>query len=130
MYQAYRFSFRQSLWWTRHTLVVVTLYASAVTLLGYFSGWRWMALPWQPVGLIGVALAFYLGFKNNENVEAGSTSLFGSNLNSSQAVTFLFSSDAIREQWRTALHSSLAPLAAAGGDDHLRVRKKNAKDRH
>ena len=65
MYQAYRFSFRQSVWWTRHSLTFVTIYASAVCCLGYFSGWHWLALPWQPVGLIGVALAFYLGFKNN-----------------------------------------------------------------
>ncbi|TPV94494.1 MAG: multidrug transporter [Myxococcales bacterium FL481] len=65
MYQAYRFSFRASLWWTRHTLAVVTAYSTAVCSLAYFTGWKWFALPWQPVGLLGVALAFYLGFKNN-----------------------------------------------------------------
>ncbi|MEM7157050.1 MAG: bestrophin family ion channel [Myxococcota bacterium] len=65
MYQAYRFSFRQSLWWTRHSLFFATVYSAAVCCLGYFTGWKWVALPWQPVGLIGVALAFYLGFKNN-----------------------------------------------------------------
>lgn len=65
MYQAYRFSFRESLWWTRHSLAFTTVYASAVTALAYFTKWTWLTLPWQPVGLIGVALAFYLGFKNN-----------------------------------------------------------------
>ena len=65
MYQAHRFTFRASLWWTRHSLGFVTLYASSLASLAYFTGWRWFALPWQPVGLIGVALAFYLGFKNN-----------------------------------------------------------------
>ena len=65
MYQAYRFSFRQSLWWTRHSLTFVTVYSAAVCSLAYFTGWKWVTLPWQPVGLIGVALAFYLGFKNN-----------------------------------------------------------------
>lgn len=65
MYRAYRFSFRQSLWWTRHTLVVATVYATALCSLVYLTGWKWLTLPWQPVGLIGVALAFYLGFKNN-----------------------------------------------------------------
>ncbi len=65
MYQAYRFSFRQSVWWTRHTLFFVVAYAVAVSSLGYITEWKWVALPWQPVGLIGVALAFYLGFKNN-----------------------------------------------------------------
>lgn len=65
MYQAYRFSFRQSLWWTRHTLALVSVYSTAVCTVAYFAQWKWFALPWQPVGLIGVALAFYLGFKNN-----------------------------------------------------------------
>ncbi|EDM74864.1 hypothetical protein PPSIR1_20069 [Plesiocystis pacifica SIR-1] len=65
MYQGYRFSFRASVWWTRHSIVFTTVYASAVACLAFFSGWSWVALPWQPVGLIGVALAFYLGFKNN-----------------------------------------------------------------
>jgi len=65
MYQAHRFSFRQSLWWTRHSLVFVTAYSTAVSCLVFFTQWKWFALPWQPVGLIGVALAFYLGFKNN-----------------------------------------------------------------
>jgi putative membrane protein len=65
MYQAYRFSFRQSLWWTRHSLTFSTVYATAACAAYFFTGWKWLALPWQPVGLIGVALAFYLGFKNN-----------------------------------------------------------------
>jgi putative membrane protein len=65
MYQAHRYSFRQTIWWTRHSLTFVTVYASAACSLYFFTGWKWAALPWQPVGLIGVALAFYLGFKNN-----------------------------------------------------------------
>jgi len=65
MYQGYRFTFRESLWWTRHTLTVTAVYATVVCGVAYISGWSWLALPWQPVGLIGVALAFYLGFKNN-----------------------------------------------------------------
>ena len=65
MYQGHRFSFRRTLWWTRHSLTFVTLYATAVAVTYYVSGWKWLAMPWQPVGLLGVALAFYLGFKNN-----------------------------------------------------------------
>ena len=65
MLQAYRFSFRRTLWWTRHSLFFVSVYSLAVCSVAYFTGWKWVALPWQPVGLIGVALAFYLGFKNN-----------------------------------------------------------------
>lgn len=65
MYQGHRFSFWRSVWWTRHTVFMTACYATAACLTRYFAELEWMALPWQPVGLIGVALAFYLGFKNN-----------------------------------------------------------------
>ncbi len=29
-------------------------------------GWTWVAIPWLPVSLIGTAVAFYVGFKNNQ----------------------------------------------------------------
>ncbi|MCC6372162.1 MAG: hypothetical protein IT236_14255 [Bacteroidia bacterium] len=31
-----------------------------------YLGWRWVAIPWLPVSLIGTAVAFYVGFKNNQ----------------------------------------------------------------
>jgi putative membrane protein len=65
MFQAQRFSFWRSVWWTRHSNLMSALYATAVCCTFYFGHLEWMSLPWQPVGLIGVALAFYLGFKNN-----------------------------------------------------------------
>lgn len=65
MYQAYRFSFWRSVWWTRHSSAFSAVFASLVCSAFYFGDLGWLALPWQPVGLIGVALAFYLGFKNN-----------------------------------------------------------------
>jgi putative membrane protein len=29
-------------------------------------GWKWVAIPWLPISLIGTAVAFYVGFKNNQ----------------------------------------------------------------
>lgn len=65
MYQGYRYSFWRSVMWTRHSIAMSAAYASAAASVYFFGRQHWMALPWQPVGLIGVALAFYLGFKNN-----------------------------------------------------------------
>jgi len=65
VYQGHRFSFWRSVWWTRHSNAFTLVYALVVTSVFYFLDLSWMSLPWQPVGLIGVALAFYLGFKNN-----------------------------------------------------------------
>ena len=69
MYQAYRYSFRRALWWTRHTIAFSAVHASVVVTAYFFTGWKWLELPWQPVGLIGVALAFFLGFKNNKGYD-------------------------------------------------------------
>lgn len=37
----------------------------AVTIYQHL-GWKWVAIPWLPVSLIGTAVAFYVGFKNNQ----------------------------------------------------------------
>ncbi|MEM6954068.1 MAG: bestrophin family ion channel [Myxococcota bacterium] len=65
MFQGPRYSFWRTIWWTRHTLFIMMLYALAACSVHHFLKLPWLTLPWQPVGLIGVALAFYLGFKNN-----------------------------------------------------------------
>jgi ion channel-forming bestrophin family protein len=31
--------------------------------------WKWVAIPWLPVSLIGTAVAFYVGFKNNQSYD-------------------------------------------------------------
>jgi len=33
--------------------------------------WKWVAIPWLPVSLIGTAVAFYVGFKNNQSYDRG-----------------------------------------------------------
>lgn len=45
------------------------IYHSVVIGLFFFTGWEWMAIPWQPLSLVGIAVAFYLGFKNNSSYE-------------------------------------------------------------
>jgi putative membrane protein len=36
-----------------------------------YLGWKWVAIPWLPVSLIGTAVAFYVGFKNNQSYDRG-----------------------------------------------------------
>ncbi|MCB9310814.1 MAG: hypothetical protein H6567_12205 [Lewinellaceae bacterium] len=47
-------------------LVWLLLYSTLVTVLYEYAGWKWIAIPFVPVTLIGTALAFYLGFKNSQ----------------------------------------------------------------
>ncbi len=51
-------------WTLRETLVFV--FAAAIPTLAWaLFGQKWLSLPWQPVALVGTAVAFVTGFKNN-----------------------------------------------------------------
>jgi len=52
-----RFSFIHIVWLTIWAWVAYMLYAKL--------GLSWLSIPWLPVSLIGIAVAFYVGFKNN-----------------------------------------------------------------
>ena len=48
-------------------MVLISLGTGLFAIYMYdFVGKKWMAIPWLPVSLIGTALAFYVGFKNNQ----------------------------------------------------------------
>ena len=69
MYIHRRYSFWTTLNWSKKGLISGTLFALAVTLLYEIFGHRWLHIPWEPISLIGIALSFYLGFKNNSSYE-------------------------------------------------------------
>lgn len=53
-------------------MVLISLSTGTVALLLYqYLGWKWVAIPWLPVSLIGTATAFYVGFKNNQSYDRG-----------------------------------------------------------
>lgn len=57
----YLFSWRLILW---------SLFTGSMAFFCYqFLEWKWVAIPWLPVSLIGTAVAFYVGFKNNQSYE-------------------------------------------------------------
>ena len=47
-------------------IVWLTLWSSVVVLTYRFMQWEWMTIPWLPLSVIGTAVAFYIGFKNNQ----------------------------------------------------------------
>ena len=53
------------LYWTRRDIVWFLLLAIVPTVLYEVVGWRWLTLPWVPIALIGTAVAFLTGFRNN-----------------------------------------------------------------
>lgn len=64
-----RYTFSQTVKWTRKAILVFIVLDTIPVLLYHFLDLKWVAMPWQPLALIGIAVAFYLGFKNNSSYE-------------------------------------------------------------
>ncbi|PZV87346.1 putative membrane protein [Algoriphagus aquaeductus] len=54
--------------WSKKPLRNAFLYSAAIIVLYEITGIPF-SLPWQPVSVIGIAVAFYLGFKNNSSYD-------------------------------------------------------------
>ena len=69
-------------------VVWLTVWMSLVTSLYYFfEDLEWLALPWLPISVIGTAVAFYIGFKNNQAYDRlwEARKIWGAIVNSSRA---------------------------------------------
>lgn len=60
------FSFTAIMRSAGHHLVWLTAWMLLMTSLYYFTRWKWLTIPWLPISVIGTAVAFYVGFKNNQ----------------------------------------------------------------
>ena len=65
MHSGRKFTAFQTIKWTKQSILIFVLWSAAVAVVHEFFGQTWLRIPWLPIALIGVALAFYLGFKNN-----------------------------------------------------------------
>ncbi len=50
-------------------LIIFTIWASLVFAAYYFLGWTQIDIPFQPLSVIGIAVAFYIGFKNSQSYD-------------------------------------------------------------
>ena len=78
------------------------------TVLFYFLGWNWLAIPWVPVALIGTATAFISGFKNTQtyNRTWEARQIYGAIINSSR--TFgIMTKDFVRSDNEKELHKEI-----------------------
>ena len=65
MYVKRRYPFKNVLIWTKKEILFFTVFATAVTALYEVLNIKWLQIPLAPVGLIGTAVAFMIGFQNN-----------------------------------------------------------------
>lgn len=69
MYTERRYGYWMTIHWSRKGLYFGAITGLIAVVLYEVACLKWMAVPWQPVALIGTALAFYLGFKNNASYD-------------------------------------------------------------
>ena len=58
-----RYTFYQTIRWGSRFILLFLIWDSIPVVLYYFFKWDALVIPWQPISLIGIAVAFYLGFK-------------------------------------------------------------------
>lgn len=69
MYAKKNYSFFMTFFWSKKPFILGAIYAGILTSLNFFFPNITIALPWQPISAIGIAVAFYLGFKNNSSYD-------------------------------------------------------------
>lgn len=120
MHAGRNYTFREISAWTRRETAIFFVVAFVPTALYAVQGWKWLAVPWLPIALIGTAVAFITGFKNNTSYARmwEARTVWGSIVNNSRGWAILVldtvSGDADRQRiflrhlaWLTALRYQL-----------------------
>ncbi len=68
MYTRRKYAFWMTFNWSKDPFIYGFLYAFVITSFYYYTEID-IALPWQPLSVLGIAVAFYLGFKNNSSYD-------------------------------------------------------------
>ena len=86
-----RYTLFATLNWGSRFIINFLIYDSIIVALYLLVGWEWLNLPWQPISLIGIAVAFYLGFKNNSSYERlwEARKIWGGIVNASRSFTVM-----------------------------------------
>ncbi|MDR6546425.1 putative membrane protein [Chryseobacterium rhizosphaerae] len=90
MHSGKRFGTLEFIIWTRRSIYVLTLLSAIPTLL-YFLGWKFLYVPWQPIAIMGTAVAFIVGFKNNASYSRlwEARQIYGAIINDSRSFGYI-----------------------------------------
>lgn len=72
MYTKRNYGFWLTFKWSKNTFIYGLLYSGMVAVIIYFFKNEFdidISLPWQPLSVLGISVAFYLGFKNNSSYD-------------------------------------------------------------
>lgn len=91
--------------WTRRYLFLFVLIATIPVVFYELLDWKWLHLPWLPIGLVGTALAFINGFKNNASYDRlwEARKIYGGIVNASRVLAtmvndFITNEHAVKER--------------------------------
>lgn len=117
MYISRIFSPKAILGFSIKPLLVLTAYAAIVVSLFLYLDFTWLKIPWVPLTLVGIAVAFYVGFKNNSAYDRTweARKIWGGIVNSSRSwgllvkgfVTDEFAESAVSQQEIDAIRKRL-----------------------
>ncbi len=112
MHAGRRFKLREVLLWTRRDILRYFIIGSIPTLLYQLLDWHWLTIPWVPIAMIGTAVAFIVGFKNNATYNRlwEARQIYGAIVNSSRswaimAIDFVTPTNAQRSVTEAELQS-------------------------
>ena len=117
MHAGRRFTLREVLKWTRRDIYWFLFLSLVPTVLYAVLGWTWLTIPWVPIALVGTAVAFVTGFKNNASYDRlwEARQIYGAIVNTSRAwgimvmdfVTTRHASGTIDAEGLKAVHTRL-----------------------
>lgn len=99
--------------WSKKPLINALAYSAAVIVLYEITGIPF-SLPWQPISVIGIAVAFYLGFKNNSSYDRAweARKIWGAIINDSRSLAvgiLSLPTSAVSKEWKKDfIHRHLA----------------------
>lgn len=124
MYIQRRFPFKSILVWTKRESIFFVILATVATVLYELLNIKWLQVPLTPVGLIGTAVAFMIGFQNNAAYDRiwEARKIWGGIVNTSRSFTitvrdsfYMHRSEAMKDEQvvvRTVTHRHIAWLTA------------------
>lgn len=100
MHAGKRYSFITTVLWSKRSLLVFFIIDSIPTVLHCTYDFEWLHIPWQPISVIGIAVAFYLGFKNNSSYDRmwEARKIWGGIVNVSRSFTVMIRDFTINDQ--------------------------------
>jgi putative membrane protein len=101
------FPLRGMIDWTRKYILLFIIISAVPVFLFDCLEWKWLHLPWLPIGLLGTAVAFIQGFKNNASYDRlwEARKIWGGIVNASRTWTIMIK-DFINNDHTEHIHSN------------------------